>query len=603
MQAFPYRSSSYASDESFDILRRWIEECNSEHDHEHCSGAAQTLPTRLIAVGTHQDEPCLKLVEPSPGQRGQYIALSHCWGTIAISTTTTLNLEARKQSIHPEELPATFLDAISCARKLGVSYLWIDSLCIIQDNALDWQMESAKMCDYYQNAWLVVVAASAKGDTEGFLTDRAQEHRGIPVESCEASGHFDMCIRHTDCHKTKAVSSRTDLYGDCTSSRAWCLQEVMLARRSATFHKSELVWACHAKCDCECRKASYNYNSTVIRTGHLQSLATQIAPIRKDLWHYAPANHPGTRFADPSIGWSYSGLPFATITSFAALYEEWRCMVVPLYTNREMTKRTDKFPALSGLAQLVGSHQKGRYIAGIWANDVQLGLLWEIKKRTERPAIAEPLAPSFSWASVNQQVVYNTPGHVALQPTYFSLLGSVNVELVGDDIETVGGNPYGQVIGGSITLNALATRVHLSLEDGKFDIVVCSNFKLWRDARGRSPSSFQADTYLEETSVFNDSGKQETTMRRSTGAGVVMPSADIELDCIVVADIRTPSQPSTYLNIDKDCEEYAVIVLGRNSYGNKGWRYERLGKAVLVFEPGEGARWLSEAERREIVIC
>ncbi|KAF3035524.1 hypothetical protein E8E11_005166 [Didymella keratinophila] len=164
-----------------------------------------------------------------------------------------------------------------------------------------------------------------------------------------------------------------------------------------------------------------------------------------------------------------------------------------------MTKKNDKFPAFSGLAQSVGSRQTGRYLAGLWADDIQLGLLWEVLNNRERPALTQPMAPSSSWASLDQQVTHNTPGYVASQPDEFSLLEDVCVTLLEDDIKVIGENKYAQVMPkGSVTLIGLVTQAFLVTEDHRLELRPTVGRRLYTEveAIGRSASRFQADTFF-----------------------------------------------------------------------------------------------------------
>jgi Heterokaryon incompatibility protein (HET) len=121
----------------------------------------RALPTRVIDVG-----PSDASIEPrliiSKGRDGAYIALSHRWGAPDLSkpqlTTTAANLPAMIEKIPLESMPLNYKDAVITTRKLSFRYLWIDSLCIIQDSMQDWEAESAKMGEVYQNAQLTIAA-------------------------------------------------------------------------------------------------------------------------------------------------------------------------------------------------------------------------------------------------------------------------------------------------------------------------------------------------------------------------------------------------------------------------------------------------------------
>jgi hypothetical protein len=98
-----------------------------------------------------------------------YIALSHCWGQTAIVRTTKATFARRKQGIDISLLPPAFRDAIDIACRLDVRYLWIDSLCIIQDDQLDWQTKSARMSTIYQQT-LLTISAGLSGHGGGYLS-------------------------------------------------------------------------------------------------------------------------------------------------------------------------------------------------------------------------------------------------------------------------------------------------------------------------------------------------------------------------------------------------------------------------------------------------
>lgn len=157
-------TSSY-QDPTPDACTRTIQSLLGDcfRNHNECvTQFGHPLPTRLLDLS----ESCIRLAQPSRDDEAPYIALSHCWGLACIATTTTSNFTARKQNIAIKELPKTFQDAIEITRGLGVHYLWIDSLCIIQDSEADWERESSKMASIYKNAYLTV-AASRSSDGSG----------------------------------------------------------------------------------------------------------------------------------------------------------------------------------------------------------------------------------------------------------------------------------------------------------------------------------------------------------------------------------------------------------------------------------------------------
>jgi Heterokaryon incompatibility protein (HET) len=130
-----------------------------------CAVFNAVMPTRVLDVGRLPNQ-SIVLVE-THGQRGRYMTLSHCWGTSHKFITTTANLGDRKRAISLFDLPQTYQDAVSITRQFGVQYLWIDSLCILQDSFLDWERESSRMVAVYGQSYLTISASGSMGDSSG----------------------------------------------------------------------------------------------------------------------------------------------------------------------------------------------------------------------------------------------------------------------------------------------------------------------------------------------------------------------------------------------------------------------------------------------------
>lgn len=146
--------------------KRQLAACDSKHD---CllSGGTSLLPTRVLDICHKSPDTNSVRLLASEGQTGRYACLSHCWGNPALMTkTTTKSIDAHPQGIHLSDLPRTFHDAIDVARRLEIEYLGIDSLCIIQDDSRDWDIQASRMADIYENAY-VTIAATSSGDGNG----------------------------------------------------------------------------------------------------------------------------------------------------------------------------------------------------------------------------------------------------------------------------------------------------------------------------------------------------------------------------------------------------------------------------------------------------
>lgn len=148
------------SEEFFDLISTWLKDCQIDHSACKPSASRGTLPTRVIDVGSSDGGTVPRICETN-GVTGDYIALSHCWGGGQPLKTTKENISSMKTGIPWAKLPNTFQDAITVTRRLGLRYLWIDSLCIVQDDAQDWEREAANMAVIFESAYLTIAATAA----------------------------------------------------------------------------------------------------------------------------------------------------------------------------------------------------------------------------------------------------------------------------------------------------------------------------------------------------------------------------------------------------------------------------------------------------------
>lgn len=147
--------------------------------------ASSYLPTRLIDIGSHAQDPRLTLTHDVEVTDPRYLALSHCWGTTMpqSATTTLATMAERLERIPLDSLPRTFVDFTRIARNLGVQYVWIDSMCIIQDSREDWEKEAAQMASVYSNAYCTIAASGSKNGNAGCRTDpEAVQHGPVTLE-------------------------------------------------------------------------------------------------------------------------------------------------------------------------------------------------------------------------------------------------------------------------------------------------------------------------------------------------------------------------------------------------------------------------------------
>lgn len=324
----------------------------------------QTSPTRLLEVGRHGDVH-IRLVEGEGTRSAPYIALTYCWGGDVSVKTTLANLHDMASGISISTLPQVFQDAIQITRDLGVSYLWIDAMCILQDSPADWELESARMADVYSQAFLTIAAASSTAASQGFIRERPPT-REFAVDWISDDGSPTLVKGRLDPTGNFLVSHRPELPW---SLRGWTLQEHVLSTRVVMFSDIEIQWSCQSSQHCECRGLD-------------------------NFMH---------RFIYASIH---------KMQSPRAVYRYWQNIVASDYSKRELTQGQDKLPALSGIASVVSKQTGSDYVAGLWADNLIRDLCWYRniypqnleKKPSSLPR--EYRAPSFSWASIEDEIIY-----------------------------------------------------------------------------------------------------------------------------------------------------------------------------------------------------
>lgn len=404
---FPQRqeSPSSSSEESFHRARQWISNCFK--NHALCGDdKPSVLPTRILDVGEGPtaDPPSIKLIE-APGRKERYIALSHCWGGMQPLTTTAASLSAHRSGIAFNCLPKTFQDAVRITRRLGIRYLWIDSLCIIQDSAEDWQMEASRMALIYRNSWLTVSATLSSSPITGcFSSNQAttvQAANGNGVDNTLAVLFPDavklrqalrLSLRFQRAHPDFGkYAHERDNEPFPLLSRAWAYQERLLAPHVLHFGPQELFWECMQDLDCEC--GTLKWSGAQHMSGYTsRETSGQLPP---KISHYA-ALHVGA-----------AGNPHNDTLPQQKLLSRWADMVTE-FTQRNLTFATDRLPAFSGVAAEMVERIPMQYCAGLWRETLPAGLLWQLSGSIEKaPSIGESLtAPSWSWAATNAPVQY-----------------------------------------------------------------------------------------------------------------------------------------------------------------------------------------------------
>ena len=394
----------------------------------------------------------------SEGKSGRYTALSHCWGKMQIIRTTKATIENMKQGIPWAALSKTFQDAITLTRKLGVQYIWIDSLCIVQDDKYDWETESATMAAVYQNAYLTIAASLAADGSGGcFSTREITTYFAGFLNDAADSRNYSVHVRESFSHdefsadNTVAATLSNPLLG-----RAWTFQERGLSTRILHFGRAELLWECRANKDCECGK--YKCMASELHIPHNLSELLKRASFLGDVSYYV------------QLQWE---------------------SILRSYSSKKLTVSTDKLPAISAIASKFNSFAiAGKYLAGLWSCHLPSGLLWKVPKAS-RVNIIRALddnngiaysAPTWSWASVHDTAIDYSEDLVTLNRATLGSDLKINAHIVGFDCAASGANPFGEVTpGAQITIAGLATWATTVVFSDQNEALAAINESIGRD--------------------------------------------------------------------------------------------------------------------------
>jgi hypothetical protein len=304
-----------------------------------------TLPTRLLQISGEEEAPRVRLVESESLAVARYCALSHCWGPTYKQPLRTMreSYPSHLRNIAYDILPKTFREAIALTRSLSIEYLWIDSLCIIQDDQDDWLSEAGKMAGVYRNATLVISASDAKDSTEGLLVTE-RKHESVFIVPYISEGMVQGTF------KIAQLPSYNDSpYRSHLNTRAWALQERLLARRKIFFTQGGIAWQCD------------------------------------DLGTWERGHHKWLDFVEQL---SWLGL-------------------LTKYSQKRLTNAGDRLYALQGIAEKIGETRDDYYNTsyGVWGDE---GLYEQLLWRQDQPLLETGVLdlPTWTWAATGGSKVW-----------------------------------------------------------------------------------------------------------------------------------------------------------------------------------------------------
>lgn len=376
------------------------EKCNAQIDHEY-------LPTRLIRIQPNEkgDTPRLSLQNSRAVPPGsQYVALSYCWGDYKPACMTTQFDDKDSIPLEWSDLPRTFQDAATFTLHLGIEFLWIDSICIIQGDSKDWNHEAPKMNAVYKNSYVTLAGLCGYDSRNGLRTISMKETSRPIVQLQTAQATHVLYSRMCHYLDTEIRENADSISRHCCPypllNRAWTYQERIVSSRVIFFTESEMIYQCryHVTCECGSSRDYYGDNSETISRLN-----------KSEIWSAT------TRTPDLGPDCPRSSISQTLCRDVARI---WRENVVREYSKLIVSEIRDRLPAVGALAkQFQDARPHEEYLAGLWSGTLLEDLLWVCTRdpfnkqdlnNNENLARYDGL-PTWTWASVRGAVEYYLP--------------------------------------------------------------------------------------------------------------------------------------------------------------------------------------------------
>jgi hypothetical protein len=378
-------SGSTGSVETLKFIKTCLQKCQSTH--QDCSvpdSQAEWYPTRLIEV---LETGVRLIITAEDPPTGPYASLSHRWGSASVLKCTDNNIDQLKQFIAKETLPVTYQNAFNVLLFLDIKYIWIDSLCIIQDqnSGEDWNQEAETMMKVYQKAFLNLAATRSENSDMGLFAERDPNwlsSETIQIDNEQVKGDFQAVQAALDVEYWVREIDTAPL-----NSRGWVMQERLLSPRTVHFASEQAIWDCPGLTASETNSSETLVNSFKTSTGVGRKKTSNLLKVSKER---------------------------------EKLLDQWSS-IVNTYSKCDLTFSTDKFVAISGAAEYLQHYLNDEYCAGLWRTSIELQLCWF---RAQPLATRNNIAPSWSWVSINSQV--STPFHEIYIGENLKLLATVS---------------------------------------------------------------------------------------------------------------------------------------------------------------------------------
>ncbi|KAF5004056.1 hypothetical protein FDECE_9431 [Fusarium decemcellulare] len=373
------------------VIKSWFQECSSHPDHTACR-PAPFVPRRLISVGL--DGNPIRIIEQHAHlDKTEYATLSYCWGGSLQLRTTKETLAQFSEEIPWDLLPRTFADAISMAQKLEIPYIWIDALCIVQDDERDWQQQAAQMGDIFSGSQLTITASQSINSSQGCFGPDANGHQDGDLLSCVHEDHPNdpgLLVRYY----INDIRSHALKY-NIISERGWTLQEQLLSPRVVSCMQAEVHWQCRGHYKTE-GGLSFEPKEMLQVESYVRTPSLHPSLLGNDLWCRAT----------------------------------WR-LIAENYSRRKFTYERDRVPAIAGITGYFASLMGDTPMLGLWKRSIAIDLAWVALEPAESSAVPE--LPSWSWLNC-PDVAYDL-WHGGTSTGAWSQQQDARVKLLSCDIE------------------------------------------------------------------------------------------------------------------------------------------------------------------------
>ncbi|KAH6663085.1 heterokaryon incompatibility protein-domain-containing protein [Halenospora varia] len=356
------------SEEDFDslmaLVQVWLNDC--KQNHLLCRDDSNFIPTRVIDVGSLDDSRQPRLYVTSEKDRcTPYLTLSYCWGeqtqenTNLVTTESTFN--ERQISIPMDELPLCCRDAVKITRKLGFRFIWIDAICIIQEQEMkeDWIKESAQMAQIYANSILTISAGSSDRCNNRILQPRYGSDVGLQIQVKGNLSNETIGIREFPTALNQALRE-TEI-----CKRGWTMQERALSSRILHFTPHQIFWQCTTT---EHSEDGRNKEEMWGQNDHRLYLREELDPVElRQAWY----------------------------------------RIVDEHKDLALTNPGDRLPALAGIAKAYHRQFKCKYLAGLWECHLPENLLWISNDIGPVIDHGKGKVPSWSWINAPGSIMHS----------------------------------------------------------------------------------------------------------------------------------------------------------------------------------------------------